>query len=383
MYNISPGEQLLKNYLRLHGRKVDDFLKKHGVTFRGTNLGKPLRKTGVAAWCDKRSNCGMQFKMASEDECNICLEKIPKDDNNGKGRGCPAGVCKGKFCSLCIDKWLEKNPTCPLCRGAETSANKKERKRRKKELAKVKNKSKELRSRLKRSALAVAALALGATAASFVPDKPLTSLASNLPPHFLDVPERHEVCFDANLQGGPFDDYHKYYEYANVADCRPDAEIATNPLHGRIYMYQKCRHSKYCFKMTDDGPICPICLEKIPSDDNGGQGSGCPKKDHNVRGCKEKFCSKHIDTWLETNPTCPVCRGPESPANKETRRKRAPPNSAATGGRGRPYRPHWRPRRARIPFGDLHPSDPSDRSRRRSQSPDRSRRRSQSPDRST
>jgi len=391
MYGISPGENLVKNFLRIHG-KNDDFLKKHGVTFKGASsfMGyvKPLRKPGVAAWCNKRSNCGMQFKMASEDECNICLEKIPKDDNNGKGRGCPAGVCKAKFCSLCIDKWLEKNPTCPICRGAETSANKKKRKKRKKKLAKVKNKSKELRSRLKRSALAVAALALGATAASFVPDKPLTSLASNLPPHFLDVPERHEVCFDANLQGGRFDDYHNYYEYANVADCRPDAEIATNPLHGRIYTYHPCRHSSYCFKMTDDGPICPICLEKIPSDDNGGQGSGCPKKDHNVRGCKEKFCSKHIDTWLETNPTCPVCRGPESPPNKETRMKRRPVRAAAaagTGGPVPPYRPPWRrnQRRARIPFDALHPSDPSDRSRRRSQSPDRSRRRSQSPDQST
>ncbi len=248
-YGISPGENLVKNFLRIHG-KNDDFLKKHGVTFKGASsfMGyvKPLRKPGVAAWCDKRSNCAMQFKMGSDDECNICLEKIPKDDNNGKGRGCPAEKCKAKFCSLCIDKWLEKNPTCPICRGAETSDNKKERKRRKKELAKVKNKSKELRSRLKRSALAVAALALGATAASFLPDKPLTSLASNLPPHFLDVPERHEVCFDANLQGGPFDDYHNYYEYANVADCRPDAVRATNPLHGQIYTYQKCRYLNEC-----------------------------------------------------------------------------------------------------------------------------------------
>lgn len=187
----------------------------------------------------------MQFKMTSDDDCNICFEQIPKDDNNGKGQGCPAGVCNAKFCSLCVDKWMEINPTCPICRKPETSANKKERKRRKKELANVKNKSKELRSRLKRSALAVAALVFGATAASFVPDT-LTSLASVLPPHFLDVPERHEVCFDANLQGWPFDDYHNYYEYANVADCRKDKVLMTNSLNGRIFTTHPCRRADRC-----------------------------------------------------------------------------------------------------------------------------------------
>ena len=58
MYGISPGEGLVKNFLRLHGKKVDDFLKKHGVTFKGASsfMGyvKPLRKTGIAAWRDKK-----------------------------------------------------------------------------------------------------------------------------------------------------------------------------------------------------------------------------------------------------------------------------------------------------------------------------------------
>ena len=30
--------------------------------------------------------------MTSDDDCNICFEKIPSDDNNGKGRGCPAST---------------------------------------------------------------------------------------------------------------------------------------------------------------------------------------------------------------------------------------------------------------------------------------------------
>ena len=188
----------------------------------------------------------MHFKMTSDDVCPICLYKIPKDDNNGKVQGCPAGECKAKFCSLCIDMWLEKNPTCPMCRGAETSTNKKKRKIRREKLVKVKNKSKALRSRLKRSALAVAALVFGATAASFVPDKPLTSMTSLLPPHFLDVPASHEVCFDANLQGGPFDDYHNYYEYANVADCREDKVLMTNSLNGRIFTTHPCRWPDVC-----------------------------------------------------------------------------------------------------------------------------------------
>ena len=67
MYKISPGKQILENYFRLHGKKADDFLKKHGVTLRGVSgfMGrvKPLRKPGVGNWCDKRSNCAMQFKM--------------------------------------------------------------------------------------------------------------------------------------------------------------------------------------------------------------------------------------------------------------------------------------------------------------------------------
>ena len=75
----------------------------------------------------------MQFKMASDDDCNICFGRIPPDDNKGKGQGCPAEVCKAKFCSKCINTWLihlerlGKSPTCPLCVQPETIANKKKR----------------------------------------------------------------------------------------------------------------------------------------------------------------------------------------------------------------------------------------------------------------
>ena len=52
MYKISPGEGLVKNYIRTHGGNVDSWLKKHGATFRGINSylknAKPQRKPGVA-----------------------------------------------------------------------------------------------------------------------------------------------------------------------------------------------------------------------------------------------------------------------------------------------------------------------------------------------
>ncbi len=58
MYGISPGEGLVENFLRLHGKKVDDFLKRHGVTLKGASgfMGhvKPLRKSDIATWCDKK-----------------------------------------------------------------------------------------------------------------------------------------------------------------------------------------------------------------------------------------------------------------------------------------------------------------------------------------
>lgn len=235
-YKISPGKQLVKNFLRLHGKHAEDFLKKHGVTLKGANGHvKPLRKPDIATWCDKRSNCAMQFKMASDDECNICFEKIPPDDNEGEGRGCPAGVCNAKFCSMCIDKWLETNPTCPLCRGAETSANKEKRMKRKLKLDNVKNKSKELKSRLKRSALAVAALGaalLGAGAGA----------RAVLPPHaglsLMGIPGR--VCFNPNLQHGfsplgpSYEKYNKFYEGWDGPYCTSDAIEAVNKITGEL-----------------------------------------------------------------------------------------------------------------------------------------------------
>ena len=45
-------KHLVKNFFRIHGKNADDFLKKHGVTFKGASsfMGyvKPLRKPGVS-----------------------------------------------------------------------------------------------------------------------------------------------------------------------------------------------------------------------------------------------------------------------------------------------------------------------------------------------
>ena len=51
MYNISPGEGLVKNYIRIHGGNDSSWLKKSGVTFKGISSylkhAKPQRKPGV------------------------------------------------------------------------------------------------------------------------------------------------------------------------------------------------------------------------------------------------------------------------------------------------------------------------------------------------
>ena len=57
-----------------------------------------------------------QAKQEGEEEkgdntCVICLEKCT---DNCTAR-CP-GICSGRFHRSCIDTWLKKSPTCPVCR---------------------------------------------------------------------------------------------------------------------------------------------------------------------------------------------------------------------------------------------------------------------------
>jgi len=75
---ISPGEKLIKNYLRVHGSldNYDSFVKnKKNITFSHIRPhlrnSLVLRKSGITNWCDKKgsgtahnpSNCAMQFKF--------------------------------------------------------------------------------------------------------------------------------------------------------------------------------------------------------------------------------------------------------------------------------------------------------------------------------
>lgn len=43
---------------------------------------------------------------------------------------------------------------------------------------------------------------------------------------------------------------------------------------------------------------CPICHEKLES------------KDVHVTGCKHSFHKTCMDSWLELNNSCPMCRAP-------------------------------------------------------------------------
>lgn len=49
-------------------------------------------------------------KGKENDNCTICL--LEKE----KGEECRRLVCEHSFHLDCIDPWLKKNPTCPLCR---------------------------------------------------------------------------------------------------------------------------------------------------------------------------------------------------------------------------------------------------------------------------
>ncbi|OQR80873.1 hypothetical protein ACHHYP_20852 [Achlya hypogyna] len=56
------------------------------------------------------------FKASSKDDCSICLEPVGSDWSS------PTLVlpCHHRFHELCLAKWFETEPTCPLCRATAT-----------------------------------------------------------------------------------------------------------------------------------------------------------------------------------------------------------------------------------------------------------------------
>lgn len=58
--------------------------------------------------CERGRNC-IQLKGTTNDDCSICLES--KHGKRLKHLG-----CKHSFHVKCINKWLQKNEACPLCR---------------------------------------------------------------------------------------------------------------------------------------------------------------------------------------------------------------------------------------------------------------------------
>lgn len=51
-----------------------------------------------------------QFQLEKKDVCNVCLSKY---DERAVVR---TFDCGHYFHQTCIDKWIEHNPTCPVCR---------------------------------------------------------------------------------------------------------------------------------------------------------------------------------------------------------------------------------------------------------------------------
>lgn len=73
-----------------------------GVTKTGKKCCKKV-KNGNLCCLHKRQDTS----MTEVENCTICYE----DQNN------PTKMkCNHSFCKVCIDKWLEKHSTCPICR---------------------------------------------------------------------------------------------------------------------------------------------------------------------------------------------------------------------------------------------------------------------------
>lgn len=52
--------------------------------------------------------------IASNNTCPICLSNK---------RNCMSLDCRHEFCKVCIERWLEKHNTCPLCRRVTDEEN--------------------------------------------------------------------------------------------------------------------------------------------------------------------------------------------------------------------------------------------------------------------
>ena len=78
----------------------DDFDERRGQKLRASKKLPPLVNYGSH---DVQRNCG--------DDCAICLEDFQD------GQRCQVLCeCKHTFHSECIDRWLQKKLTCPICR---------------------------------------------------------------------------------------------------------------------------------------------------------------------------------------------------------------------------------------------------------------------------
>ena len=67
------------------------------------------------------------YQAFANDECTICLEDLDDDKNKSKMEKCLSCLdkknkklyftdCEHTFHGRCLDKWLEENENCPLCR---------------------------------------------------------------------------------------------------------------------------------------------------------------------------------------------------------------------------------------------------------------------------
>lgn len=52
----------------------------------------------------------VKVNVITDDVCSICHDNFQDVDE------VRMLICTHKFCRICISKWVEKNPTCPLCK---------------------------------------------------------------------------------------------------------------------------------------------------------------------------------------------------------------------------------------------------------------------------
>ncbi|KAL1346203.1 hypothetical protein HN51_019918 [Arachis hypogaea] len=97
-HHIILLETLIQRDIQNSLAMVDD--KECGPKLRASNKLPPLVRYGMHDTTN--SHC---------DECAICMEDFED------GQYCQVfPKCKHMYHSNCIDTWLQKNPTCPICR---------------------------------------------------------------------------------------------------------------------------------------------------------------------------------------------------------------------------------------------------------------------------